>query len=136
MEFERCQQANVSDIVSPTKTSTQILCFPFALVGIALVASQVSDILGYFGESARARKEELRKLFERTQQPVSETLEPADELIAEMEHLQRMHTQENAASRLYDVTLSLVAFSIFWFIGALVFQQAEGWSYGTSLYFW
>lgn len=53
-----------------------------------------------------------------------------------MEHLQRMHAQENAASRLYDVSLSLIAFSLFWFIGALVFCRAEGWSYGTSLYFW
>lgn len=121
---------------SPTRTSTQILCFPLALIGIALVASQVSDILSFFGESARNRKAELRRLFERHQQSVLESLEPAEELIKEMEYLQRMHAQENAASRLYDVALSLVAFSLFWFIGALVFARAEGWTYGTSLYFW
>jgi potassium channel subfamily K len=112
--------------VSPTKTSTKILCFPLALIGIALIASQVSDILGFFGESARHRKAELRKEFEKSHQQVSESLDPAAELIAEMKHLQN----------LYDASLSLAAFALFWFIGALVFAEAEGWTYGNSLYFW
>jgi potassium channel subfamily K len=122
--------------VSPTKTSTKILCFPLALIGIALIASQVSDILGFFGESARHRKAELRKEFEKSHQQVSESLDPAAELIAEMKHLQNLYVLENAASRLYDASLSLAAFALFWFIGALVFAEAEGWTYGNSLYFW
>ena len=62
-------------------------------------------------------------------------MHPSDELIAEMDFLRQLVMQENAASRLYDLILSLLAFSAFWCVGAVVFSKTEGWTYGDSLYF-
>ena len=62
-------------------------------------------------------------------------MDPSEELVAEMEFMRELAMQENAASRLYDLILSLVAFTTFWLLGAVVFSTAEGWSYGDSVYF-
>ena len=44
----------------PTKTSTKVLLFPFAVLGIALLANQVSLIVGYFGKQSELRRTKWR----------------------------------------------------------------------------
>lgn len=44
----------------PTKTSTKILLFPFAVLSIALLANQVSMIVDYFGHQSELRKTKWR----------------------------------------------------------------------------
>lgn len=101
----------------------------------AALASQVSAIVGFFSARAVRRKVRWRAAYEKRSFTECDNLDPSDELVAEMEFLRQLAMQENAASRLYDLILSLVAFTTFWLLGAIVFSKAEGWTYGNSVYF-
>ena len=109
--------------------------FPFTVITIAGLATQVSTIINFFSSRARARKDRWRTLYEQKREIEYEKMHPSDELIAEMEFLNRLVKQETILSNLYDLTVSLASFLSFWFIGAMIFHFLEGWTYGTSLYF-
>ena len=99
------------------------------------LASQVSAIVGFFSARAIRRKVRWRAAYEKRSFTERDNMDPSDELVTEMEFLRQLAMQENAASRLYDLILSLVAFTTFWLLGAVVFSKAEGWTYGDSVYF-
>jgi hypothetical protein len=54
----------------------------------------------------------------------------------EVEFLNNLQKKEERLSQLFDLGFSMLAFTTFWLVGAVVFMVTEGWSYGISVYFW
>jgi len=120
---------------APTTTASRILVFPFAVITIAGLGAQVSALLDFFSARAEARKKRWKAQYEQHQEKIKDDQLPADELIAEMQYLDKTIREEDRLSRLYDLTASLVVFIIFWVVGAAIFSHLEDWSMGSALYF-
>lgn len=111
----------------PTTTASRVLMFFFGVLTIAGLGALVTTIISYFSQRAEKRRARWRALYEQRQEQEYRKLHPTDELIAEMQFLERLVKQENAISRLYDLALSLLLFLLFWFLGAIVFHFLEVW---------
>lgn len=99
--------------------------FPFSLITIAGLATQVSSIIDFFDERTKKRKKRWRALYEKREGDEYRKAHPTGELLDEMRYLQRISDEEDRISRAYDLTLSLCAFILFWILGALVFHRLE-----------
>jgi potassium channel subfamily K len=95
----------------------------------------VSALLDFFSARAEARKKRWKAQYEQHQEKIKDDQLPADELIAEMQYLDKTIREEDRLSLLYDLTASLVVFIIFWVVGAAIFSHLEDWSMGSALYF-
>ena len=122
---------------SPTKVSTQILNFPFAVLSIALLAVMIGQIIEFMTDRARARKAQYKDRFEEEfEKKRAENDEVSRRsLVMEVAELNMMERQENRYNQLFDLSLSATSLVIFWLIGATIFSQIEGYAFGTGLYF-
>lgn len=93
---------------------------------MAALASQVLSIISYFsGQSAR-RAARWRALCEKEEAEArAPASSPKEELVEEMRYLDLLRRNENKASTLFDLGLSLLSFLSFWLLGAMVFHFTE-----------
>ncbi|KAG9024722.1 hypothetical protein FRB95_011146 [Tulasnella sp. JGI-2019a] len=121
------------------KTASRILIFPFCLIGIALLGSLITLIVGFFSDRAADRKAIARSEYERRRQKEENDLHersgrPAD-IQREIQFLTEINERQDFRDEIQDFTLATVGFLTFWVVGAAVFSAIEGWGYGTGMYF-
>ncbi|EJD04357.1 voltage-gated potassium channel [Fomitiporia mediterranea MF3/22] len=119
----------------PTKTSTQIVLFPFALVGIVQLACLVDLLVRFFHGRLAARHAERRREFEKRRQEEENKLEKEPSLEREMEFLNKLYNEADRWRTVQDLAANITGFLAFWLVGAIIFSQIEGWTYGQGLYF-
>ncbi|KAG8784636.1 hypothetical protein FRC12_018470 [Ceratobasidium sp. 428] len=118
----------------PTKTSTKVLLFPFALLGITLLAESISMIVSFFNKHRQQHKDHARAEREKAWQiEQMATQEPS--LNREIEFLSKLHERQGWREQSAELGRSALGFLTFWFAGAAIFGAVESWSYGNSLYF-
>ncbi|KAK9897619.1 voltage-gated potassium channel [Cystobasidium minutum MCA 4210] len=121
---------------APTHASPKALLFPFAIITVAFLASQVSMIVQFFSQQTEARRTKWRQIYElKREQEATGIFNADEELVEEINFLKRLADQEDRLSRVYDLTLSLLGFVSFWMIGAAAYEAIEGWSFGNSVYY-
>ncbi|PWN86532.1 voltage-gated potassium channel [Acaromyces ingoldii] len=119
---------------SPSKTSTKILLFPFAIAGIALLSNQVSLIVKASSARRKRRRQRFARLLDTRRHANLEQSHP-ETLEGEARRLHRLVQDEENASELADLLWSAVALVVFWLLGALIYRYMESWTYGNALYF-
>ncbi|KIJ32390.1 hypothetical protein M422DRAFT_265718 [Sphaerobolus stellatus SS14] len=60
---------------------------------------------------------------------------PVPDLHQEIEFLHRLAEEQESKARMWDMISSSAGLLVFWFVGAAIFSQLEGWGYGTGMYF-
>lgn len=129
--------------------ATRVLCFPYAVTAIALLAVQVGVIINFIGDRAESRKARWRAKFEQRYQHKIEESEQRQNstenggpqngqpiaLVQEIARLQEMQKKEEMASRMFDLATSIASLIVFWMVGAVIFMSTEGWEFGSSIYF-
>lgn len=144
---------------SPTAHLGRSLFFPFAVGGIVFVGVIIANIRTLVLESGSVKVS--TRLVEKARAKAISTFNP-DEGVIKLRGLRRRDTngetelerrekefnimreiQQLAAlnNRIFSLAFALIAFMILWFIGAVIFWQAEmstggeNWTYFASLYF-
>lgn len=106
------------------------------VIPYAVLASQVSMIVQFFGAQTVARRDNWRRIYElKREQDNTGPFDVDQELVEEINLLKRISEQEDRLSRTYDLILSLFGFVSFWLLGAVVYHAIEGWSFGNSVYY-
>lgn len=118
----------------PTTTAGKILLFPFVLVGIAQLALVVSDIIDFFTERSLDIVKATKMHLERERVRKEMTMDYVD-LKEEIHLLEQQQKAEDNRAEMLSLSYSMMSFCVLWFIGALIFSQMEGWTYGNGLYF-
>ena len=121
--------------ITPNSTAFKILTFPFTVIGITLLALIVTSIVRLLADRARRRKAAVKKERKRVKETRPPGLERTLTLQEELVRLREEEWRRERRSNLRRVTIGLLVFLVFWFIGALIFHLVEPWSYGDSLYF-
>ncbi|KAF8321589.1 voltage-gated potassium channel [Clavulina sp. PMI_390] len=119
----------------PTKTSTRIILFPFALIGIAQLGSILGMIVSFFTSRAARRKAKSRALWERQRQIEEDEIQKSPDLLEEIDFLVKLNQRQDLDDQFSELGLSIVGFLVFWMIGACIFKATEGWSFPTAMYF-
>ena len=109
----------------PTKTSTRILLFPFALIGIVQLGSILTLIINFSRHRATTRKERSRALSERQRHVEQDRRQIAPELLQEVDFLVRLNANQDKKDHLSELILSITGFLVFWFVGAAIFTGTE-----------
>lgn len=129
----------LGDVV-PFTTLSRALILPYALVGVVYLGLIVTTISSVFlsstGEAMvfdRTEKARTRSYEKMIQQQQEENPIPPKESFILMRKIHRKARRRRKMTSLY---FSLLAFSLFWLLGALVFHFVESsWSYFDGLYF-
>ncbi|EIN05813.1 voltage-gated potassium channel [Punctularia strigosozonata HHB-11173 SS5] len=119
----------------PTTAAARVLLFPFALLGIASLASIIEMLIRFFASRSEQRKAKLRAHFEALRERRLAQEGAGDDLAREVAFLERLHHLQDTADQATEVALSFGGFVVFWLVGGAIFWAIEGWPYGTSLYF-
>lgn len=109
----------------PTKPATQIVLFPFVLVGIVQLASLIDMIVRFFSSRVASRHAQQRTKLEQKREEDATRLEKEPDLEQELIFLQRLYSSISKKKKREDIILSVFGFLIFWVIGALIFSQTE-----------
>ena len=109
----------------PTKPATQIVLFPFLLVGIIQLASLIDMIVRFFSSRISSRHAKQRAEFERKRQvqEVHQGMEPS--LERELSFLRKLYATTNKRKTTEDLIINVLGFLAFWVIGALIFSRTE-----------
>ena len=120
--------------ITPKTTAFQVLTFPFAVIGIGLLALIVTSIVQLLADRARRRKYAQRKLqkkkekfrlWARRKPTEPPRLERSLTLQEELIRLREEEWRRESRSNLRRVGIGLSVFLVFWFIGALTFHLIE-----------
>ncbi|KAI5115764.1 hypothetical protein M0805_001205 [Coniferiporia weirii] len=109
----------------PTKAVTQIVLFPFLLVGIVQLASLIDLIVRFFHARLAARHDRRHREFEKRRQEEEDALAHEPDLERELEFLRKLYTQSGKWKTAQDLSMNCVGFLVFWILGALIFSQIE-----------
>ena len=109
----------------PTKPATQIVLFPFALIGIVQVAALVDLLVRFFRSRVASRHAKRRYEYERRRQEEQDKIEKEPDLEHEIRFLRDLYRQTDHWKTLEDLALNSTGFIAFWVIGALIFSQIE-----------
>lgn len=109
----------------PTKPSTQIVLFPFVLIGIVQLASIVELIVHFFRARLASRHAQTRREYEMRRQEKENELEGEPNLEAELQFLRNLYNERDNWKTVRDLLANGAGFMIFWVIGALIFSQIE-----------
>lgn len=129
----------LGDIVPHTNVS-RALILPFALVGViylGLIVTTISSVVltsngeaMVFDRSERSRTQVYEQLIQ--QQQEENPIPPKESFLL----IHKIHRRARRRRKLTTLYSSLIAFSMFWLLGALIFHLSEpGWSYFDGLYF-
>ena len=110
---------------SPTHTSTQILLFPFALLGIAALGSLLDVIVRFFSARSAKRKAASRARLEHARQEDEDAKQDPADLPREIEFLEHLNGRQDAWDQAIEFALSFGGFLAFWFVGAAIFSAIE-----------
>jgi len=109
----------------PTKTSTRILLFPFALIGIVQLGSILTLIINFSSHRAATRKERSRALSERQRNVEQDRSQVTPDLLQEVDFLVRLNASQDKKDHISGLVLSITGFLVFWIVGAAVFTGTE-----------
>lgn len=109
----------------PTKAATQIVLFPFALIGIVQIAALVDLLVRFFRSRVASRHANRRNKYERRRQDEQDKLEKEPDLEHELRFLRELYRQTNHWKTMEDLAMNSTGFVSFWIIGALIFSQIE-----------
>lgn len=109
----------------PTKPATQIVLFPFVLVGIVQLASLIDMIVRFFSSRVASRHAQQRTKYEQKREEEETQLGQEPDLERELIFLKRLYSSIGKKKETEDIILSILGFLIFWVIGALIFSQTE-----------
>lgn len=129
----------LGDIV-PNDDLTRALVLPFALIGVIylglIVTTITSAVLNSSGEalvfdrSERSRNTVYEKMIEREEN--QDPLAPKEAFVL----IHKIHRRAIRRRKLSNLYWSILAFSAFWLLGAMIFYfSEETWSYFDALYF-
>ncbi|OCB89408.1 voltage-gated potassium channel [Sanghuangporus baumii] len=119
----------------PTKPVSQIVFFPFVLVGIVQLASLIELLVRFLRGRLTSRRIQRRREFERRRQEKEDELEKEPSLEKELEFLRKLYNETDRGRMAQDLLTNCTGFLLFWVLGALIFSQIESWTYGQGLYF-
>ncbi|KAL5495642.1 TOK1 [Sanghuangporus weigelae] len=119
----------------PTKPVSQIVLFPFVLVGIVQLASIIELLVRFLRGRLASRRIQRRREFERRRQEKEDELEKEPSLERELEFLRKLYNEADRGRMAQDLLTNCTGFLLFWVLGALIFSQIESWTYGQGLYF-
>ncbi|KAL5534612.1 hypothetical protein ACEPAG_1075 [Sanghuangporus baumii] len=119
----------------PTKPVSQIVFFPFVLVGIVQLASIIELLVRFLRGRLASRRIQRRRKFERLRQEKEDELEKEPSLERELEFLRELYNETDRGRMAQDLLTNCTGFLLFWVLGALIFSQIESWTYGQGLYF-
>ena len=109
----------------PTRTATQIILFPFALVGIAQLGNLIGMIVGFFSSRIESREAERRARFEREREEAEQRSQGEADFDTEMRFLYQLHQIEDRWRLTRDLSYNLADFLLFWLLGAFIFSHVE-----------
>lgn len=118
----------------PTHTSTKILVFVFSILTISQLANEVAIIVRFIESRAEERRSRWRRKYERAMHREANLKKPQATLVEEMGLIWKINAKEELISQWYDLLLSGISLILFWTLGAVMFSQIEGWTYGNALY--
>ncbi|KAG9075917.1 hypothetical protein FRC06_009810 [Ceratobasidium sp. 370] len=108
----------------PTKPSTKVLLFPFALLGITLLAECISMIVSFLKKHQEQHKARARAEREKTWQ-LSQMTAGEPSLEREIEFLSKLHTKHGWREQSAELGSSALGFLTFWLAGAAIFGAVE-----------
>lgn len=109
----------------PTKTSTRIVLFPLALLGIAQLGSILSLIISFFSSRADQRKAQSRALLERQRQMEQDKQQQVPDLLKEIDFLVSLNSRQDMNDHISELAFSVMGFLAFWLVGAAIFMGTE-----------
>lgn len=107
------------------KPVSRVLLFPFSLVGIALLGSLLSMIIGYFSDQSSDRKAVSRAEFERQRQEEENRQEEKPNLQREIAFLTEINEKQDFKDQVQEFTIATAGFAVFWLIGGAIFSAIE-----------
>jgi len=107
----------------------------FAVLTISQLANEVSIIIAFFSNRAEARRAKWRNKYETAIKEEAMRQNPHGFLQDEIDLIDQIARREELVTQLWDLTWSLTSLTIFWVVGAAIFQALEPWSFWESLYF-
>lgn len=110
---------------SPTRTVTQIVLFPFTIVGIVQVALLIEMIVTFVSSRERTRRARRRAAYERMRQEDMDRRDGDTNLAKEMKFLHEMNESAYKLKIMRDLALNMSGFVLFWVLGAIIFSQIE-----------
>ncbi|WWC69262.1 uncharacterized protein I206_103200 [Kwoniella pini CBS 10737] len=119
---------------TPTTTAGKVLIFPFSVLTISQLGNEIALIIGFISSRAEARREQWRKKYEGAMHREANKIRPRANLTEEMALIHQINQREELMSQMYDLFWSALSLVTFWLIGATIFAEIEGWSYGNSIY--
>ncbi|KAL7423995.1 Potassium channel [Cryptotrichosporon argae] len=119
---------------TPTTTAGKVLIFPFAVLTISQLGNEISLIIGFIAGRADARRDKWRKRYEGAMHREANKVRPHASLTEEMALVHQINKREETMSQVYDLMWSALSLIVFWVIGATLFSEIEGWTYGNAVY--
>lgn len=98
----------------PTKPVTQIVVFPFVLIGIVQIASIIELLVRFFRGRLNDRHAERRRAFEKRRQEKEEEIEDEPSFERELLFLKNLYEETNKAQMTQDVITNSLGFLLFW----------------------
>lgn len=110
---------------TPTKTATQVVLFPFLLVGIVQLACLIGMLVHYFSQRVSMQHANRRRRAAKLRQEEEDKLSKEPNLERELQFLAELYRSTNQHEAVKSLVVASVGFLTFWFIGALVFSRVE-----------
>jgi potassium channel subfamily K, other eukaryote len=134
--------------ITPHTTVMKVFIFPFAIIGLSLLAVIVTSIVRLLSDRARRRKLQLakrlkekqsekRRLFALPKLPrigtskptsISEDNDQSKRNLTLQESLEKLREREwerEGRANLRSMAIGMIVFFLFWFVGALIFHFVE-----------
>ncbi|KAK9328997.1 hypothetical protein V1520DRAFT_344551 [Lipomyces starkeyi] len=120
----------------PTRDLSRAIVLPYGLVGILILGLVVANFRSLVISSSRKMRslsqvDQLR--LRNLKRQDTEELDRSDE--ASFNLMRKIHHSAKKRVMRTVLAVSVVLFSIFWLIGALIFSRLEGWTYFHGIYF-
>lgn len=109
----------------PTKAASQIVFFPFALVGIVQLASIIELIIRFFRDRLASHNTERIHAYQKKRHEEESKLEKEPNLESELAFLKELFEETSQGKAYQDLATSIAGFISFWLIGAVIFSQIE-----------
>ncbi|ORY28329.1 hypothetical protein BCR39DRAFT_535524 [Naematelia encephala] len=119
---------------TPTTAAGKVLVFPFSVLTISQLGNEIALIIAFISTRSDERRSKWRKRYENAMHREANALRPTASLIEEMALIHQINNREELMTQLYDLWWSALSLLIFWMIGAVMFSQIEGWSFGNAVY--
>lgn len=110
---------------TPTKTATQVVLFPFLLVGIVQLACLIGMLVHYFSQRVAKQHANRRRRAAKLRQEEEDKLTNEPNLERELQFLAELYRSTNQHEAVKSLAVATVGFLTFWLIGALVFSRVE-----------